>query len=80
MWLRMAGYFADTSLRAIDALRLGPRLRGPAIGAVFVKAHHTGIVTGETPRGILTISANHSRRVGIGIERGILAFVAPRRL
>ena len=38
IWLRAAGYYADRSLRAIDALHDGWRLRRPAIGAIAVMA------------------------------------------
>lgn len=70
---------ADTSRRAIDALRLGPRLPGPRIGAVVVMRHHTGFVTGVEAGRIIVVSGNsRGGRVSTGsypIGRA-LAFIA----
>lgn len=81
IWLRKTGHYADLSLRAIDALRDGPRLQGPAIGAIAVMPHHVAIVTGGARGGVWTISANHHHRVGEGFypRRRIIAFIEPSR-
>lgn len=81
VWLRRAGYFANSSLRAADALALGPRLRSPAIGAIAVWSHHTGVIAGMTPRGPLLISGNFGHRVAEGIQRRgrFLGYVEPVR-
>jgi hypothetical protein len=82
IWLERAGYYADRSLRAIDALGDGARLRRPALGAIAVMKHHVAIVTGILRGGVQAISANHGNRVGMGFYslRRILAFIQPRRI
>jgi len=54
----------DTSLRAIDSLKLGPRISHPVPGAVFVMKHHTGFVWRVTgPTTFESIEGNNQNRV-----------------
>lgn len=85
VWLRRAGYRTVASRRAIDAVRLGPRLRAPQIGALAVTTrrggNHVGVITEIESGGVVMISANHGRRVGVGFysDRRIVAIVQPIR-
>ncbi len=78
-WLRQAGYsIAGTDHRAISFARYG-RPTAPHVGAVAVLRHHVGIVAGFDRRGVVLLSGNHARRVGLGVysPRRILAFREP---
>lgn len=77
-WLRMAGYRGTGDGRAISFARYG-RPSGPQIGAIAVLRHHVGIVIGRSGRGVVLLSGNHSRRVGIGVyaSHRIIAFREP---
>lgn len=77
-WLRQAGYRGTGDGRAISFARYG-RPSGPRIGAIAVMRHHVGIVVGRDARGIVLLSGNHARRVGIGVyaSHRIIAFREP---
>lgn len=77
-WLRQAGYRGTGDGRAISFARYG-RPSGPQIGAIAVMRHHVGIVVGRTPRGVVLLSGNHARRVGVGVyaSHRIIAYREP---
>ncbi len=78
-WLRQAGHsVAGTDHRAISFARYG-RPTFAHVGAVAVLSHHVGIVAAFTGRGVVLLSGNHGRRVGLGVysPRRILAFRDP---
>lgn len=77
-WLRQAGYRGTGDGRAISFARYG-RASGLKVGAIAVMRHHVGIVVGRSKRGVVLLSGNHSRRVGIGIyaSHRIVAFREP---
>jgi len=74
-WLHEAGYSRLASLRAVDYRRYG-RATSAHVGAIAVLAHHVGIVAGFSPNGVVLLSGNHRRRVGLGVYSAwrILAF------
>ena len=77
-WLAKAGYSGTGDGRAISFARYG-RPSAPKIGAIAVMRHHVGVVVGRSSRGIVLLSGNHGRRVGVGVysARRILAYREP---
>lgn len=78
-WLRMAGYRGTGDGRAISFKWYGRPVAGPQIGSIAVMRHHVGIVVGHRRGAVVLLSANHSRRVGIGAyaARRIIAYREP---
>ena len=78
---RVGRFVPDGFRLAARWISAGPRLPGPAIGALAVYSHHVGIVAGMTARGPLLISGNWNRRVAEGVQRRgrFLGYVALRR-
>lgn len=77
-WLQMAGYSGTGDGRAISFARYG-RPSGPRVSAIAVMRHHVGIVADVTSRGVVLVSGNHSRKVGVGVysARRIIAYREP---
>lgn len=78
--LRETGHFADRSMRAIDGLRLGPRVSEPSPGVIAVMPHHIGFVVRAIPGGIILLSGNHGHQVAVApyLRSRVIAFVEPR--
>lgn len=58
MVARKTGHFSNSSLRAVDALRMGYRVRSPQPGDVAVMRSHTTFFTGYGGRGFLGLGGN----------------------
>jgi hypothetical protein len=80
VWLRKSGHRPQRSHRAVDFARYG-RPTAPRIGAIAVMRHHVGIVAGFARGGVILLSGNHRRRVGLGVYslRRFIAFREPVR-
>jgi len=60
MIARKTGHFTNASLRAVDALRMGFRVRAPRPGDVAVMRSHTTFFAGYGGRGFLGLGGNQS--------------------
>lgn len=60
MVARKTGHFTNASLRAVDALRMGFRVRSPQPGDVAVMRSHTTFFAGYGGRGFLGLGGNQS--------------------
>lgn len=60
MIARKTGHFYNRSLRAIDGLRMGVRVRFPRAGDLAVLRHHITIFAGYGGRGFLGLGGNQS--------------------
>lgn len=80
MVLRKTGHYAMRSLRAIDALRLGPHVQDPRPGDIAVMRHHVTFVAKVGRVSIIGLGGNQSHRVRYSkYPRGrIIAFVRPQ--
>lgn len=67
----------DRSRRAIDAIRLGSRVRDPRPGDLAVMRHHVTIVAGMAGGQVIGLGGNHGRRVKVSAydARRVVAFV-----
>jgi hypothetical protein len=60
MVARKTGHFTNASLRAVDALHMGVRVRSPRPGDVAVMRSHTTFFAGYGGRGFLGLGGNQS--------------------
>lgn len=84
VWLANTGHKTVNSRRAIDALKLGPRIDYARVGAVAVTkrrgGHHVSVILADNGSTFTAISPNHNRAVGIGEypKRIVVAYVQPQ--
>ncbi|MDE2102520.1 MAG: hypothetical protein KGL39_35060 [Patescibacteria group bacterium] len=78
-WLEIAGYRGTGDGRAISFAHYGRPADGPRVGSIAVMRHHVGIVVGRERGGVVLLSGNHNRRVGVGVysARTIIAYREP---
>ncbi|MGA7748661.1 MAG: hypothetical protein WCA63_00790 [Gallionella sp.] len=80
--MRRTGMFFNHSLRAIDALGMGPHVAYPQPGDLAVMRHHVTIVAAVGPGSIIGLGGNQGHRVKFSHypRRRIIAFVRPQRI
>jgi hypothetical protein len=86
-WLRRAGYRTDSSRLALDAIRIGHRLRGPQVGALGVLRRrgggHVGVIVAMVRQFVEMVAGNSTHGL-VAVEHvprsRFAAFVQPVKL